>query len=136
MAQFYPDAVADNSSVDRDTGHTIDWTNVLDTFKDATSGKKTIPPFTVMKLAANGIDLIPAAAAADTGVVGLLATPATQDAPSHALSGYGIIRGGVIYENLLPQATGTPKTLADGYKTSLNAAGTGFSFVQYVDNRS
>lgn len=67
---------------------------------------------------------------------GILETNATDEVKSpDALTGYGVIVGGVIYENLLPEATGTPKVLATAVKTELAAAGTGFSFQQYSDSR-
>lgn len=69
--------------------------------------------------------------------IGLLETNATDDekAPD-ALSGYGIIVGGVIYENLLPEATGgPPKVLASAVKTELAAAGMGWVWQSYSDSR-
>ena len=52
------------------------------------------------------------------------------------LTGYGLIVGGVIHENLLPDATDTPRTLAAPIKTELNAAGTGFAWRTYNDGRA
>jgi hypothetical protein len=69
--------------------------------------------------------------------IGLLETNATDDpqAPD-ALSGYGIIVGGVIFENLLPEATGgPPKVLATAVKTELVAAGMGWVWQAYSDSR-
>ena len=55
---------------------------------------------------------------------------------SHALSGYGVIIGGSIYENLLPEASGDPAVIDSTYKTELQTAGvgTGFAFFQYSDD--
>lgn len=49
---------------------------------------------------------------------------------------YGVIRGGVLYENLLPGATGSPATINATEKTELQTAGrgTGYAFVQYRDS--
>lgn len=49
---------------------------------------------------------------------------------------YGVIRGGVIYENLLPGATGSPQRILAAERTELQTAGisTGFSWVQYRDS--
>lgn len=66
----------------------------------------------------------------------LLATDAREDDPTAALSGYGVIKGGIVYENLLPDATGgPPAALAAAVKTELQTAGvgTGFGFVVYAD---
>jgi hypothetical protein len=43
---------------------------------------------------------------------------------------------GGLYENLLPDATGTPKVLPAQYKTELTAAGCTFKFHQYADSRA
>jgi hypothetical protein len=66
----------------------------------------------------------------------LLATEAVENNVSDATSGYGCIIGGVFYENLLSDATGTPAVLPDDIKEELNATGTGFAFEQYADTRS
>jgi hypothetical protein len=64
----------------------------------------------------------------------LLLTDAAEDSRTDARTGYGVVRGGVIYENLLPEAAGTPPVLVTAVKTELNANGTGFSFEQYGDS--
>jgi hypothetical protein len=70
----------------------------------------------------------------------LLATDAVEEVLGFAghlnRSSYGVIRGGVVYENLLPGATGSPKVIPSAEKTELQTAGvgTGFSFVQYRDS--
>lgn len=200
-----PPFVADWDSVDRDTGHTMDWANVGEEYRlnpggvvevgsnasaDATSvtveplpialasgttldfgGKKFArltddaaegaTTLTVAALATALVDGDTAAVAGtgpkhvpagtrmgDAGTKGrmyprvettnpakfILATPATEGAPHENHSAYGVIRGGVIYENLLPGSEGSPKVIPSAEKSELAAAGTGFSFVQYRDN--
>lgn len=69
--------------------------------------------------------------------VGLLETNAAQNAGSHALSGYSLIVGGVFYENLLPDAAGTPKVLPTQYKTELATSGCSIKFAPaYADSRA
>lgn len=68
--------------------------------------------------------------------VGLIETNAAQDAREHALTGYSLIVGGVLYETLLPDATGSPKKLPAQYVTELKAAGCTFKLVPYVDSRA
>ena len=68
--------------------------------------------------------------------IGILETDAIEGAEEQGLTGQSIIVGGVFYENLLPEATGSPAVLASAVKTELNANGSGFAFVQYADNRS
>lgn len=70
--------------------------------------------------------------------IGLLETDAVENDPTAASSGYSVINGGPIYENLLPAAwlSGTPKVLATAVKNELNTAGVGsFRFFQYNDAR-
>ena len=68
--------------------------------------------------------------------VGILETNAAQNAQSHALSGYNLLVGGVLYENLLPDASGTPKVLPAAYKAELAAVGCTFKYQTYADNRA
>ncbi len=79
--------------------------------------------------------VIPRALATSETAIGFLETDATQSDRSAALSGYGIIVGGMLYENLLPDAAGGA-TISATYKTELQTAGvgTGFGFSAYADN--
>lgn len=63
---------------------------------------------------------------------GILIGEAREDAPEHALSGYGVLIGAHLFENLLPDSTGTPKVLPTAYKTELGSL---FTFEQYSDSR-
>ena len=64
----------------------------------------------------------------------ILATPAQEGGPD-AITGHGALIGGSFYENLLPDATGTPKALPAAYKTELAAAATtGYAFLAYADS--
>lgn len=67
--------------------------------------------------------------------MGVLETDAIEGDPTAAKSGYGVIRGGALYEALLPDASGSPRVLAGAIKTELNASGTGFVFLTYSDQR-
>ncbi len=129
--------VADRDSLDHDSGHTIDWANVNVSFQDAT-GKKYLPAGTVMGELLSGNGSISPRALTTNPATCILATDAHEGSEVSALSGFGVILGGVIYENLLPEATGTPKTLPAAVKTELQTAGvgTGYSFKQYVDSTS
>jgi hypothetical protein len=68
---------------------------------------------------------------------GILETDAVEGDVNAALSGYGIIIGGAIYEALLPEASGSPRVLAAAVKTELDTPGqgTGFAFLEYIDTR-
>jgi hypothetical protein len=131
-----PGFIVDHSSINRNSGRQIDWTAVNASFVDPATGKKKLPAGTAVgevtaggKVAERVVTTRPA--------IGLLASDAIEDDRSAALSGYGVIIGGVVYENLLPDATGgPPPVLAAAIKTELNASGTGFVFEMYGDDRT
>jgi hypothetical protein len=66
----------------------------------------------------------------------MLETDATDKNLAEALTGYGSLVGGGFYENLLPDASGTPAVLPAQYKTELTNAGCSFKFRQYADSRA
>jgi hypothetical protein len=68
--------------------------------------------------------------------IGLLETDAVQNGHADSLSGYSLLVGGVVYETLLPDATGTPPVLAAATKAELTAAGCSFKYVAYADSRA
>jgi hypothetical protein len=98
------------------------------------SGPKTIPAGTRVGTLLSGDEQIVPRIAGTNPAIGILATDANEDSKTDSRSGYGVIVGGVIYENHLPGATGSPRTIAAGEKTELAAAGTGFSWKQYFDS--
>lgn len=96
---------------------------------------KTIPALTPMVELTSGAIVPYAERPGSEKACGLLATDATEGNPINSLSGFGLIIGGAIYENLVPTASGTPKVLASGIKTNLAELGTGWSWHQYGDSR-
>ena len=103
-------------------------------------GGRVIPAGTVMSEITSGANagkLIPRAITTETATC-ILETAAEEDSTSDALSGYGVIIGGALYENMLPEASGTPKVLNSTHKGELQTAGvgTGFAFRQYADDRT
>lgn len=66
----------------------------------------------------------------------ILETEANENQSVAALSGYGTLVGGVLFENLLPDATSSPKKLPAQYKEELKSAGCTFKFHQYADSRA
>lgn len=100
-------------------------------------GTLVIKAGTVMAELTTG-KIIPRAVSGAVTATCILATDAEQNNLNASLSGYGVILGGVIYENNLPEATGgPPKVITTGWKTELQTAGvgTGFAFRQYGDTR-
>lgn len=126
--------IAVHSSIVRDSGRQIDWANVGAGYIDAASGKKVLKAGTVCgellgtgKISPRVLTTNPAA--------GILETDAVEGDTTVPASGYGFIRGGAVYEALLPEATGSPRVLAAAVKTELNAAGMGFDFQKWQDIR-
>lgn len=100
------------------------------------SGKKFIPAGTVMVVYAANKMMVPRAArpGAETAFC-LLASNAIEDAPHNAMSGFGCLIGGAVYQNLLPDYANAAWAT---FKTELNAAGvgTGFAWLTYEDSRA
>lgn len=129
-----PGFIADHGSIVRDSGRQIDWANVGAGYIDATTGKKVLKAGTVCgellgagKISPRVVTTNPAA--------GILETDAVEGDMTVPASGYGFIRGGALYEALLPEAAGSPRVLAAAVKTELNAAGMGFDFQKWQDVR-
>jgi hypothetical protein len=100
------------------------------------AGDKTIPAGTVMAALSSGKMVPRAARPGSETAIGILESAAVEGSKSAALSGYGVIIGGSIYENLLPEATGTPAVIDSTFKSELQTAGvgTGFAWFQYGDD--
>lgn len=115
--------VADKSSVQRNGGGQIVWANVGAGYVDSDSGKKILAAGTIMAPDTDtGYGYIPHADSGTDTATAILATDAVEDAPSAAKSGYGLIVGGVIYDNLLPDAGDADFAT---WKGELNGAGVG-----------
>ncbi len=123
-----PGFILDYESIDRMDGRQIDWAAVTNT--DA-EGRKFLPAGTPVGTLAGAGKLRPRVVTTNPAI-GLLETNAYENTRSASQSGYGVIVGGVIYENLLPVA------LDAATRTELNTAnvGTGFSFQTYGDTRA
>jgi hypothetical protein len=106
-----------------------------DTATKAGSGKKTIPAGTAMVGADTNDPLVPRGNGTAGTADCLLATTAVEDEPHAAMTGYGVILGGVVYENRLPDAAANG-TLATAIKTELAAATKGFVYRIYEDSRA
>lgn len=124
-----PGFVVDLANAPQNTGRQIDWDAVPADYENA-EGDKVIPAGTPMAETAGG--MVPRADLAGDGsegeAFGLLISSADEGARSDALTGYGVIVGGVIYENLLPVDVAP-------YKDELDANGTSFVWETYEDDR-
>ena len=125
-----PGFVVDHATAQLNGGRKIDWDSVPVSYEND-AGDKVIPAGTPMADNANG--MVPRADLAADGsggeAFGLLASAADEGARSDALTGYGVIVGGVMYEDLLPVA------LTATYKTELDSNGNGFVWETYEDDR-
>lgn len=99
------------------------------TFHVAGTGTKVIPAGTVLTQLQSG-KFIPRALISGQGTTsaGLLMTTAAEGSETDSVTGYGIIVGGVIFENLLPETI-------TSYKTELNTGGAGWVWLTYADSR-
>ncbi|MBZ9753185.1 hypothetical protein K7W42_20320 [Deinococcus sp. HMF7604] len=104
------------------TGAQIDWTAWTDA-KYGTAGKRKVPAGTVIAFNASGKIVPPTvnAGAVTNGPCYLARTDMEEDSRVAALSGFGVITGGNVYDTLLPDAAGNPRSIAAELKTALGA---------------
>lgn len=98
------------------------------TYRVSESNDKVIPAGTVMCELSSGLVVPRVVRPGSETAIGLLLSTATENSKSDALSGYGIIVGGVIYETLLPETI-------TSYKTELETNGTSWVWATYSDSR-
>lgn len=133
-----PGFYADPASIDHNNGRQIDWDAVPNAapFLDE-AGVKFVPAGTAMSELADGkiaprvsIDVV---ANPTQTAIGLLASSARFGDHSAARTGYGVVIGGAVFEDLLPDS-GDAEWAA--IAAELKDAGTGFSFQTYEDSRT
>ena len=123
--------IADPSSISRGNGAVVNFDAWGAGYQNS-EGKKVLPAGTICAVDATTKQLEPPAAGGGDAEV-VLATVAEEDAEWAALSGYGVIYGGILYDDLMPDNGHTDYA---AMKTALNTAGPGFRFVPYNDSRS
>ena len=133
-----PGFIVDPQSVDLLDGRQIDWDTVAAGWANS-NGDKELPGGTLVVIQADGTlrpraDDGVAALGAGEEIGGLLATAAVENSKTAALSGYGVIRGAIVYEELLPDYGNA--NWAGTYRAELIAAGKGFDLQPYNDNRA
>jgi hypothetical protein len=139
-----PAFICDPQSLEQIQGRQVSWDGVDDSFIDATTGKKRLPAGTIVDEIASTGKIIEhggtdnSVSPPESGsTLGILISEANEDAPSEALSGYGVLIGGVVFDNLLPDATGgPPASIGSTLKTALATAGCRFYYEVYVDSRA
>lgn len=124
-----PGFIVDHATAQLSSGRKIDWDEVPSSYEND-AGDKVIPAGTPM--ADNDGGMVPRDDLASDGTegeaFGLLASSADEGARSDSLSGYGIVVGGVIYEDLLPVDV-------SDYKDELDDNGAAFVWETYEDDR-
>lgn len=131
-----PGFIADPASIDLNTGRQVSWDDVPDSYL-GDDGKKQLPAGTIVSELSNPAGkIVPRADEVEYAgaAIGILRTAAVEDDDVAAMSGYGVIVGGVIFQNLLPDfGDGAIATM----KTELNAVGVGnFVWETYADTRA
>lgn len=127
-----PNFLVEQANAARDPGRQIDWSAFDATYENA-YGNKELKAGTVVALDGTTGKIIPRDTGTGDTAVGLLASSANQNNDSESLSGYGLIRGGVVYENLMDLDGGDLATI----KTELqDASDYGWDFVTYADDRA
>ena len=103
---YFARFLADQHSVVQDGGHQIDFDQVGAGYLNATTGKKEIPAGTIMAPDTTAGDgyIIPRADSGATTATCILLTDAVEDERHAARTGYGVILGGSILEDLLPDS--------------------------------
>lgn len=126
-----PAFVADRTGMQTaGTGVQIDFSKFTDA-KYGTAGKRIVPAGTVIEPADGTMVCGPASGTAGKLAL-ILKSDAEEDSKVAAASGYGAYSGGPVYETLLPDASGNPRTLSAGLKTQLGAR---FTFLLWNDIR-
>ncbi|AWN22205.1 hypothetical protein DKM44_02280 [Deinococcus irradiatisoli] len=130
-----PAFVADRASMETfGTGVQLDFTKFTDA-KYGTAGTRRIPAGTIIEpvttVGAPAYLCGPASGTAGNLAL-ILKQDAEEDSKADAVTGYGAYSGGVVYQTLLPDATGNPRVLSSALKTQL---GTFFRLMTYEDRR-
>lgn len=97
------------------------------------SGYKMIPAGTRMGDAGTNGRIYPRVETSNPAKM-ILLTNARENGEYGTRDTYGVIRSGMLYENLLPDAAGTPKVIPPAEKAELATAGCFYTFVQYRDS--
>lgn len=127
--------LVDPTSAERNAGQQIDWDEVdADDFADPNGGVGKFIPHGHPMAPSEGTDtnkVVPATNAAgnEADAIGLLEGPAYELDQTAALSGYGLVTGGLVYAELVPGLTATTQG-------ALEDLPRGFRFETYADSRA
>jgi hypothetical protein len=132
-----PSFAVDPSSLRRSSGRQISWEDVEGNTEDGDPGpygelgKRVIPAGTAVGDTLGSGKISPRVDTTNPAI-GILETSAVEDSTVASMSGYGMLVGGVVYENLLAIDSGD---LSD-VKEELADAGCTFQYEEYEDSRT
>lgn len=134
--------IADPASIEQIPGRVVNFDAVSDTYIVASTGKKKLPAGTIVgelsdgRIVEDGGTDASVSPTDEAATLGILLTDANEGASEEALTGYGVLVGGVLYDNLLPDASGDPLTIGSSAKSDLASAGCTFKYVVFRDSRA
>lgn len=103
--------------------------------KTGDSDKRLIPAGTIMSRLSDGYLIPRSITDASEPATEVLRSDAVEDSKAASKTGWGTIVGGILYENLCPDADGSGD-VSSTYKTELNTAGCTFQFTDFIDSRT
>jgi hypothetical protein len=126
-----PGFLVEQGNAARDPGRQVDWDAFGASYENE-FGNVELKQGMVVSLDDTSGKIIPRNTGDSDLAEGILASSANEDSDEDSLSGYGLIRGGVVYEDLIDLDGGTLSTI----KTELNDNNPyGFNFASYNDDR-
>lgn len=99
------------------------------------SNKKRIPAKTIMAQLSSGLCIPRVDVTGAETAEFMIETDAGEDLASDSKSGYGMMDGARLFENLLPDADPATGLIPSGWKTELRAFGGTWMFEPYADSR-
>lgn len=127
-----PDFLVEHHNAARSPGRKVDW-SAFDATYENKYGNKELKAGTVVSLDDATGKIIPRNTGNSDLAEGLLASSANENSDHDSLSGYGLIIGGHVYENMLHLDGGSLSTI----KTELeNSSDYGWIFETYADDRN
>jgi len=132
------DVTRNQSTLDIAFRHAFLFNNKYDiaTFSNATATEFTLQQLTLVKRAANGVDVIPVEGATDlASVIGIVSTEGDVIVPANGTAEITFCHGGIINKDYLILPTGvTFTTVAAGKSLTDILQGIGFSLEGVVEN--
>lgn len=127
-----PDFLVEKHNAARDFGHQVNW-SAVDAAKENEFGNKELKAGTFVSVVSGKI--VPRDDVSDAvanPAMGILVSSANQHSDTDSHSGYGIVRGGIVIEDMM--ITGSV-SLSDAKSELQSNSDYGFNFESYSDDR-